>query len=78
MKYVRGVMSGKYKGDDFFATLIQAMVIKRDKQERGVGMQNFKYAPDLVEFSHIMLTHSPKAYASLKNILPIPDPRTLK
>ncbi|KAF9459537.1 hypothetical protein BDZ94DRAFT_1381618 [Collybia nuda] len=78
MMYVRGVMSGKYKGDDFFATLIQAMVIKRDKQERGVGMQNFKYAPDLVEFSHIMLTHSPRAYESLRNILPIPDPRSLK
>ena len=78
MKYVRGVLSGEYKGDDLFASILQAMVLKRDKEERGVGMQNFKHAPDLVEFAHIIHTHSPKAYDFLKGHLPLPDPRTLK
>jgi hypothetical protein len=78
MKYTRGVLAGKYKGDDLFASVLQAMVLKRDKQERGVGMQNFKYTPDLVEFAHIIHTHSPKAYEFLRDHLPLPDSRTIK
>ena len=50
------------------------MVLKREKQEKGVGMQNFKYAPDLLEFAHIIQTHSPKAYEFLREHLPMPDP----
>jgi hypothetical protein len=78
MKYTRGVLAGKYKGDDLFASVLQAIVLKRDRQERGAGMQNFKYAPDLVEFAHIIHTHSPKAYEFLRGHLPLPDIRTIK
>lgn len=61
-----------------FGCLLQAVVVKREKQVRGVGMQNFKYSPDLVEFAHIVHTHSSKAYDALKEFLPLPNPRTLK
>ena len=78
IRYCKGVASGKYKGDDMFGLLLQAVVIKREKEVRNVGMQNFKYAPDLVEFAHIIHSHSARAYDALKEFLPLPNPRTLK
>lgn len=58
--------------------MIQALAIKHDKEERGVGMQNMRYAPDLIEFSHILFTHSPRAYDKLREVMTLPDPRTLR
>lgn len=78
IRYCKGVISGNYKGNNMFGNLLQAVVIKQEKEARGVGMQNFKYTPDLVEFAHIIHTHSPKAYESLKEFFPLPSPRTLK
>ena len=77
IRYCKGVVSGKYKGDDMFGLLLQA-VIKREKEARSVGMQNFNYAPDLVEFAHVIHTHSAKAYKALREFLPQPNPCTLK
>ncbi|KAF8877790.1 hypothetical protein BD779DRAFT_1448231 [Infundibulicybe gibba] len=77
IKYTKGVISGKYQGNDLFGTLLQAVVVKRDKEQRGVGIQNFKYAPELIEFAHIVHTHSPRAYETIKEFLPVPSPRTL-
>lgn len=78
IKYVQGVVSGKHKGNDLFGSLLQVMVLKADKENRGVGMQNFQYAPNLIECAHIVFTHSPKAYEFLQEHLAMPDPRTLR
>ncbi|KAF8804265.1 hypothetical protein BYT27DRAFT_7011311, partial [Phlegmacium glaucopus] len=43
--YCKGVASGKYKGDDIFGLLLQAVVVKREKEAQNIGMQNFKYVP---------------------------------
>jgi len=37
IKYVQGVISGQYKGDDLFGSLLQAMVLKSDKDNRALG-----------------------------------------
>ena len=58
--------------------MIQALGLKHDKEERGVGMQKMQYAPDLIEFSHILFTHSPRAYDTLREVMTLPDPRTLR
>ena len=78
LKYVNGLILGQYKDDKIFADLIEAMYIKNDKKERGKGLQNMSYSPDLVEFAHILLTHSPKAYRQLWEVLPLPTQRTLQ
>jgi hypothetical protein len=54
------------------------MVQKYDCEERGVGKQNFQYAPAWEEMCHIIRIHSPRAYRSLKEYLPMPDERTLR
>jgi len=78
IKYVQGVISGEHKGSDLFGSLLQAMVLKADKENRGIGMQNFQYAPNLIECAHIVFTHSPKAYEFLQEHLAMPDPQTLR
>lgn len=75
IRYWKGVVSGDFKGDDLFGNLLQA--VKKNKESRGVGMQNFKYQPELVEFAQIIHTHSARAYNSLREFLPLPSPRTL-
>jgi len=54
------------------------MVSKHDKEERGVGMWGFHYAPGLTEFAHIINIHSPRAYQAIRNILPLPTVRSLQ
>ena len=66
MKFAQGALKGKYDGDKVFLGLIQAMVEKVDRTERGVGMQNFAYAPAWDEFTHIVALHCPHAYQFLK------------
>ncbi|THH16946.1 hypothetical protein EW146_g3772 [Bondarzewia mesenterica] len=62
----------------FFVDLVKTMVLKKDKKLCGVGMQGFKYAPDVLEFAHIISVHSPRAYQSIRELLQLPDIRTLQ
>ncbi|KAJ6499465.1 hypothetical protein DFH09DRAFT_856509, partial [Mycena vulgaris] len=47
------VLSGKYKGNDMFGGLLNAMIVKSDKEDRGVGSQGMRYTPETLEFWHI-------------------------
>ncbi|KAJ7842165.1 hypothetical protein B0H13DRAFT_1648885 [Mycena leptocephala] len=46
------------------------MVTKADKEERGVGVQNFKYAPAYTEFCNVLRINSPPAYRAFQEHLP--------
>jgi hypothetical protein len=50
---------------------MEAMVTKFDRDERGVGNQNFRYAPAWDEMCHILKIHSPRAYRSLSVHFPM-------
>ena len=52
------------------------MVMKKEKEKHGAGLQGFKYAPGLKEFAHIINIHSPRAYRALRNVLPLPTERS--
>jgi hypothetical protein len=52
------------------------MVMKKNKEKRGTGLQGFKYAPGLKEFTHIINIHSPRAYRAFRNVLPLPTERS--
>lgn len=66
------------QGEDVFISMLEVLVLKRDKAARGVGLQNLKYGPNLIEFAHIIYSHSPVTYKKLKNSLPLPEPRVLE
>ncbi|KAJ3764579.1 hypothetical protein FB446DRAFT_611669, partial [Lentinula raphanica] len=53
VNFAKGAVSGKYKDNEVFLGLLKAMMQKIDRDERGVGMQNFRYAPEWDEFVHI-------------------------
>lgn len=73
------VQNGKFEGDDCaaFLELVKAMVDAEDRNERGVGMQNFKYGPALLEFAHTCAIMSPTLYRSMQSRFQLPAPRTL-
>ncbi|KAJ3965299.1 hypothetical protein EV361DRAFT_955152 [Lentinula raphanica] len=70
VSFATGVLEGKYKGNDVFLGLVQAMVQKVDHEERGVGMQNFTYAPAYDEFIQIVGIHSPRVHQFLSQHFP--------
>ncbi|KAH7903226.1 hypothetical protein BJ138DRAFT_983430, partial [Hygrophoropsis aurantiaca] len=53
VRYAIGVLEGKYNDNQIFAGLVEAMVQRLDRQERGVGLQNFQYTPAFEEFAHL-------------------------
>ncbi|KAF8207331.1 hypothetical protein K438DRAFT_1962263 [Mycena galopus ATCC 62051] len=69
VRYAQGALSGKYN-NEVFNGLVEAMVTKADKEERGVGMQNFKYAPAYDEFCNVLRINSPAAYRAFQEHLP--------
>ncbi|KAF8988923.1 hypothetical protein BDQ17DRAFT_1257412 [Cyathus striatus] len=54
------------------------MITHLDREERGVGSQNFCYAPPWMEFCQILRDISPQAYQSLAGHIPKPEIRTLQ
>ena len=52
------------------------MVLKHDREERGVGLQNLRYAPAWDELCHIINIHSPRAYRALSEFLPMRSERS--
>ena len=75
VRYALGVLTGKYKSHKVFTGLVDAMVNARDREERGVGLQNFEYTPALDEFAYICAITSPEAYRMLQREFPL---RTLR
>ena len=49
-----------------------------DKTKRGVGLQNFKYAPAWDELCHIIYIVSPRAYRILRSYFPARTPRSFR
>lgn len=77
MRYAQGALRGDYD-NEVFNGLLEAMVTKHDKEERGVQLQNFTYAPAWEEMCHITRIHSPRAYKALEKYLPMPSERNLR
>lgn len=61
VRYALGAVKGKYK-DDVFEGMVEAVLTKHAKEERGVGLQNFKYSPAFDEFTQILNLQSPAVY----------------
>ncbi|KAJ3811790.1 hypothetical protein F5876DRAFT_38830 [Lentinula aff. lateritia] len=60
VQYSLGLLQGKYD-DEVFEGLTRAILTKYDKEEWGVGMQNFRYSPAYEDFMNIIRITSPAA-----------------
>ena len=74
--YVKGVLEGKYKSS-VFPGMITAFVTLEDKKERGVGKQNFEYAPGFKEFMLILRSHSRHVYEFVAKHIPMMEDRSI-
>ena len=71
MRYALAVLNGKFKDRKVFTQLVDAMVNVQDREERGVGLQNFTHAPELDEFAHMCAIISPEVYRMLCREFPL-------
>ncbi|KAJ7504710.1 hypothetical protein B0H11DRAFT_1709383 [Mycena galericulata] len=78
IKFAQGTLQGKYDDFKVFGGLVEAMVQKADRIERGMGMQNFKYPPAWDEMTHIVNIHSPRAAKAFREHLPIRTHRSFR
>ncbi|KAJ7039794.1 hypothetical protein C8F04DRAFT_949367, partial [Mycena alexandri] len=78
IKFAQGTLQGKYTDFEVFEGLVEAMVMKTDKLERGVGMQNFKYPPAWDELCHIIKIHSPSAARALGDHFQVRSERSFR
>ncbi|KAG6864122.1 hypothetical protein C0991_012300 [Blastosporella zonata] len=45
IQYALGITKGQYKKNEVFEGLLRAVLMEQDRDSRGVGFRNFKYAP---------------------------------
>ncbi|KAH9835199.1 uncharacterized protein C8Q71DRAFT_858853 [Rhodofomes roseus] len=76
--YANGVLKGKFKSDKILSGLLEAFLIRNDKDFRGVGMQNFKWPSGYDEFVNLIRFHSPSAYRVVAQYLPSRTDRSYK
>ncbi|KAI0363681.1 hypothetical protein BV20DRAFT_957785 [Pilatotrama ljubarskyi] len=72
------LLQGKLSGYPVVGDIMRAAAIQVDRDERGVGRQNFQYGVVLTEFANMCAIASPELYRSLSKHLPLPTPRHLK
>ncbi|KAJ8090489.1 hypothetical protein PM082_002377 [Marasmius tenuissimus] len=77
LHYAMGALRGEYS-DEVFDGLTQSYLMKHDKQSRGVGLQNFKYAPAYNKFCHLLFIRSPAAYRMFREQLPARTERSFR
>ncbi|KAG6916064.1 hypothetical protein DXG01_008589 [Tephrocybe rancida] len=77
IRFALGVLNGEYN-NEMFEGLVQAVVLDHERDARGVGRQNFRYAPAWEELCHVIKIHSPKLYVALSAHLPMPAIRTFR
>lgn len=74
------LMDGRLSKDfDVLKDMFSAVQQLHQREERGVGRQNFQYGNSLLEFSHIALSTSPQLYRTMRQTLKaLPTERALK
>ncbi|KAI0671454.1 hypothetical protein C8Q78DRAFT_1153176 [Trametes maxima] len=78
MRLARGLLNGELSGYPIAAPLVKALALTMDREQRGVGRQNFEYGPTLTEFANICAITSPELYRTLSDNLSLPTIRHLK
>ncbi|KAL0572455.1 Methionine--tRNA ligase, mitochondrial [Marasmius crinis-equi] len=80
LRYVSHILEKKQQNstESLFLGLIEGMAQKKKRADESKGNQNFKHAPAVKEFAHIVAMHSPAAYKFLEELLPLPKTRTLQ
>ncbi|KAJ7205209.1 hypothetical protein GGX14DRAFT_368089 [Mycena pura] len=78
VRFAVGVLGGKYDDYNVLLGLVDAMVKRVEREEKGKGMQNFQYTPAWDEFMHIVRIHSPRAHQFISNHFQVRSARNIR
>lgn len=72
LRYALGVMNGTYKDPAILSGMLEAHMMRADRDREGKGMQNFQWnkAAEYDRLLHVLYIESPKAYRELSKHLP--------
>jgi hypothetical protein len=78
-KYAIGLAKGKFRHNQLWDELIEAMHLHSKKESEGKGLQNFRYSPLLKQLAEEACVLSPSFYRNvLSKELPLPTHRSIK
>ncbi|KAF8590376.1 hypothetical protein K439DRAFT_1330202 [Ramaria rubella] len=60
--FIKAALNGEFENKAIFMGMVEVMTIQNECEQRGVGMQNYKYPHIYDEFCHITAITSPMAY----------------
>ncbi|KAI0039353.1 hypothetical protein FA95DRAFT_1577642 [Auriscalpium vulgare] len=78
VRYALGVLQGKYSENEVFTSLVEGMVLRQERKERGVGLQNFRWSRPYDIFASAIRIQSPRTYRLLEQHIPMPAERHLR
>lgn len=77
-RFFRHVVNGDFKNDTLFTGIIQAKVLAKSREIKGVGMQNFKHDEDVDAVFGLIHAISPRAYREIAKHIPLRSERSIK
>ncbi|TFY76153.1 hypothetical protein EWM64_g7859 [Hericium alpestre] len=66
LRFAKGAVSGQFKSQETALAMIEAMVIKVERLQKGKSLRNMRYAEGLDTFSNYLASISPRAYRAFQ------------
>ncbi|KAJ7148708.1 hypothetical protein C8R43DRAFT_1236758 [Mycena crocata] len=77
-RYFQHVINGDFKNDTIFNGIIQAKILGKDREVKGLGKQNFKHNEDVDAVFGLIHAISPRAYREIAKHIPLRSERSIK
>ncbi|KAJ6622832.1 hypothetical protein B0H10DRAFT_2214142 [Mycena sp. CBHHK59/15] len=77
-RYFQHVVNGDFKDDTVFNGIVEAKVLGKTREIKGLGNQNFKHSEDVDAVFGLIHTISPRAYRELRKHLNLRTERSIK
>ncbi|KAJ7723264.1 hypothetical protein B0H16DRAFT_1334240 [Mycena metata] len=77
-RYIIHVLNGDFKDDKVFNGIIEAKILGKAREIKGMGNQNFKHNEDVDAVFGLVHSISPRAYRELAKHIPLRTERSIK
>ncbi|KAF9019705.1 hypothetical protein BDZ89DRAFT_958998, partial [Hymenopellis radicata] len=78
LRFTQHVIDGHFKENKVFLGLVETLVVAKERDLRGVGLQNFKYPPDYREWIELVRTISPRLHRNMSLHFKVETQRSIK
>ncbi|KAL5536122.1 MARS2_3 [Sanghuangporus sanghuang] len=77
VRYAKGVVQGEFKEHVVFQGLVESVLLKLDRENKGKNLTNFRYPPAFAEFMSTVQLLSTRTHKLLSEHFPVPSARNL-